>query len=453
MSMNQTMEQRMEQSPFRLYMHYLVPSLVGMLLMAINILIDGLFVSHGVGELGIAGVNIAVPIYSIILSLSLWIGMGGATLTSIAYGKKDRAGAHRAFSHAIWMSIASTTIIIVLCLLFERPLVYAFGATETIYPYAIDYLHVILLFGTVFVLENILSIFIRNDGNPTLAMVGLIVTSVVNIVLNYIFIFQFGWGVAGAAYATVIGAVVGVLVLLTHFLKKGTLRLARPSFDRALWQSILSIGFPSFVIESTAAVVMIAFNIAFRTYAGEVGIVAYGVVNYLHTVFLMLFIGIGGALQPIVSYLHGARAYRSLQTFVTYALRTGVGLGIFIAILGFTAQQPMIDLFGITDPDVAAFTKTGIPLFFVGYIFLGVTIVWIQLYQSLEKTKLAVWMTLSRSILLFLPLVFLLPALFGGTSIWLAFPLAEGLTIIWVAFLLRSPRLRHLTQPTDSPDA
>src|SRR5699024_4420439 len=173
MGNNHEIMQTME--PRKLFTKYLIPALLGNMLMAINILIDGLFVSHGAGEQGLAGVNIAVPIYTIITSVSLWIGMGGATLYSIAHGQNKPHRAKEIFTHSIALAILTTGLIIVLCLIFERPLAYLFGANDAIISYVDDYLHIILLFGLVFVLENILSIFIRNDGNPTLAMAGLIV--------------------------------------------------------------------------------------------------------------------------------------------------------------------------------------------------------------------------------------------------------------------------------------
>lgn len=206
-----------ETRPHRLFLRYLLPSLLGMMLMSTNILIDGLFVSHGIGEEAFAGVNIALPIYSVILSISLWIGMGGAALFSIAIGRKDLNQAKKIYTDSILLSLVITGLIIALCLIFEEPLAYLFGANDELIHHVLDYLHIILVFGLIYVIENILSIFIRNDGNPILAMVALIATSVLNIFFNYIFIFIFHWGVKGAAYATVLATVLGTLILLLHF--------------------------------------------------------------------------------------------------------------------------------------------------------------------------------------------------------------------------------------------
>src|SRR5699024_2140805 len=313
MENNHSMMQTME--PGKLFAKYLIPSLFGNMLMAANILIDGLFVSHGVGEQGLAGVNIAVPIYTLITSLSLWIGMGGATLYSIAHGQNDQHRGKEIFTHSIILEILTTGLFIVFCLLFEQPLAYLFGANDSIISYVDDYLHIILVFGLIFALQSILSIFIRNDGNPTLAMTGLIVAALVNIILDYLFIFIFHWGVKGAAYPTVIGTFIGLLVLLTHFLTKiNQMELVGSKIDFSLLGQTFSIGFPSFIVQGSAAVMVIAFNITFSYFVGEKGVVAYAIVNYINTVFLMMFTGIGEALQPITSYHYGAQLHQDRQS-------------------------------------------------------------------------------------------------------------------------------------------
>ncbi|MEG0386290.1 MAG: MATE family efflux transporter, partial [Solibacillus sp.] len=193
--MNETSEILRNTPTKKLFVSYLIPSIIGMLLMAINILVDGIFVSNGVGPEALAGVNIAVPIFSILLSISLWIGMGGATLYSIALGQNNPKKAQSIFTQSFFLATFIVGILVVFSLWKQKEISYLFGASDEIFPYVKDYLQIILLFGVVYVIENILSIFIRNDGNPKLAMIGLGVTSVLNIVFNYIFIFMMDMGV------------------------------------------------------------------------------------------------------------------------------------------------------------------------------------------------------------------------------------------------------------------
>ncbi|MBK3493668.1 MATE family efflux transporter [Viridibacillus sp. YIM B01967] len=413
----------------KVFASYLVPSLLGMLLMAINILVDGIFVSNGIGPEALAGVNIAVPIFSILLSISLWIGMGGATLYSISLGQGDTKKARSIFTQSFVLAVSIVGILVALSLWKQEEIAYLFGASDVIFPYVKDYLHIILLFGIVYVLENILSIFIRNDGNPTLAMIGLVTTSILNIVFNYIFIFMMNMGVEGAAYATAFSTIIGLFVLLYHFVRKeSVLRFVKFSPDRKIVSEILKIGSPSFVVEGSAAIIVVAYNITFSHFVGEIGVTAYAVVNYLHVVFLMIFIGIGAALQPIVSFHFGAKLFDRLQAFLKLGLITGVGFGVVILLMGWFLADPMIALFGVTDPEVTAFTKEGISYFFIGYLFLSFNLIMAEYYQSIKRIRLSMIIIILRSLVLFLPLLWILPTYFGPEYIWLAFTLAEGVT-------------------------
>ncbi len=425
-------------SPRALFMKYLIPSLLGMLLMSINILVDGLFVSHGLGEMALAAVNISIPIYSIILSISLWIGMGGATLYSMALGEGNLSKAKAIFTQSVLLTIVLTGILLGVGLLYERELAYLFGANDLIIESVLEYLHVLLLFGVLIVIENILSIFIRNDGNPTLAMMGLIVTALVNILLNYLFIFVFEWGLKGVAYAIVISGVVGILVLLTHFLHpRKQLGVVLKFFKECHLASILAIGFPSFLVEGSAALVVILFNVTFNRVMGDTGLAAYAVINYLHTVFLLLFIGVGAALQPITSYLYGAIEYAKMAVFLKLALIAAIILGGALMIFGLLGSGLIIRLFGVTDPAIIEYTSVGVRYFFMGYLFLGVNMVLLEFYQSITLVRYATFIVVLRVVIFFLPLLFILPAFFGENSVWLVFPLSEAGALMVVILMIK----------------
>lgn len=434
----------------KLFISYLIPSIIGMLLMAVNILVDGIFVSNGVGPEALAGVNIAVPIFSILLSISLWIGMGGATLYSIALGQNNPKKAQSIFTQSFFLATFIVGILVVLSLWKQKELAYLFGASDEIFPYVKDYLQIILIFGIVYVVENILSIFIRNDGNPRLAMIGLGVTSILNIVLNYIFIFMMDMGVKGAAYGTGIATLIGVFVLLTHFFhKESILKFTKLQFEMKTVSEILKIGLPSFIVEASAAVTVISYNITFMHFVGAIGVTAYAVVNYMHAVFLMLFIGIGAALQPIVSYHYGAKLYSRLQQFLKLGVITGILFGIGIWFVGWKFSETIVALFGEMPEDVLAYTTNGILLYFIGYLFLGFNLVYAEYYQAIKKIKLSSIIIVTRSIVLFLPLLWLLPTYFGGDYIWLAFPIAEGLTAI--GLIIARKKLRVLKKEASEP--
>ncbi len=415
----------------KLFFSYLFPSLLGMVLMAINILVDGIFISIGVGEIALAGVNIAVPIFSILLSISLWIGIGGATLYSIEMGKNNYKKGIYIFTQSMFMTIIIVGFLVLICLWKQEEIAYLFGASPKIFPYVEDYLRIILFFGIVFVLEEFFSIFVRNDGNPKLVMSSLITTSILNIVLNYIFIFKMNMGVNGAAYALALSTLVGLIVLLFHFFsKKSNLKFTRFHFDMKLCVEILKIGFPSFITEATVAIVVVGYNIAFRHFVGEIGVTSYAIVNYLHSVFIMVFTGIGLAIQPIVSFSYGAQLKERLEQVLKLGLKTGIICGFIILALGWFLDDQLIGLFGVKDQAIIDYTKNGISLFFIGYLFLSFNLIHAEFYQAIKKIRLSLMITIMRSLVFLLPLLYILPTLLNDKCIWLAFVIAEVLTTI-----------------------
>ncbi|MGX9134584.1 MATE family efflux transporter [Rummeliibacillus sp. JY-2-4R] len=428
----------------KLFFSYLFPSLLGMVLMAINILVDGIFISIGVGEIALAGVNIAVPIFSILLSISLWIGIGGATLYSIEMGKNNYKKAIYIFTQSIMMTIVIVGFIVLGCLWKQEEIAYLFGASPKIFPYVEEYLKIILFFGIVFVLEEFLSIFVRNDGNPKLVMTSLITTSILNIILNYIFIFNLNMGVKGAAYALALSTLAGLIVLLFHFFtKKSNLKFTRYHFDMKLSLEILKIGFPSFITEGTVAIVVVGYNIAFRHFVGEIGVTSYAIVNYLHSVFIMVFTGIGLAIQPIVSFSYGAQLKERLQQVLKLGLQTGIICGLVILLLGWFFDDQLIGLFGVNDQKVIFFTKDGITLFFIGYLFLSFNLIHAEYYQAIKRIRLSMMITIMRSIAFLLPLLYILPSLLNNKSIWLAFTFAEILTTIVIIIYKKSKSTKN----------
>ncbi|MBO1624542.1 MATE family efflux transporter [Bacillus arachidis] len=426
--------EKLRDKPIKsLFLSYLIPAVLGMVLMSVNIVIDAVMISRGVGANALAGVNVAIPAFSIFFSISLWIGMGGATLYSIALGENKIERARSIFTQSMTVAVVIVGALMVICLWRIEDLAYLFGANEVILPYALDYLTVLLTFGMIYVLENILSTFIRNDGNPNLAMAGLVVTALLNIVFDYIFIFIFGWGVTGAAAATILSAAIGFLVLLSHFFRKNSiLKWTKFHFEWDTVKQIMVIGFPSFTTEITVAIVTIGFNIAFIQYAGELGVASYAMVNSIHSMTLLLFFGVGAALQPIASFHYGANLPERLKEGLKFAVKTAVALGCVAIVIGLFFGKYIIGLFDVQSTELLTLTVNGISLFFIQYVFLGYNIVYGEYFQSVRQTTKSVLIILSRGLLFIIPLLWIMPKLFGVNGIWLVMPAAELLTAIIV---------------------
>ncbi|MBO0587127.1 MATE family efflux transporter [Sporosarcina sp. E16_8] len=420
------------------FVRYLIPSMVGMLLMAINIVVDGIMVGNRLGPVALAGVGIAAPVYTIFVAMSLWIGIGAATRYSAKMGAKRPDEARVIFSHAIVAIFILTIMIGLIAFLFRTELAYLLGANADTFEYTAGYMKVMLLFGFIFTVENTFSILVRNDGGPNLSMIALIATAVVNIGLNYVFLFVLDYGVEGAAAATVIGAFVGLVILSTHFFrKKSNLRFVRFKFNRKLFLLILVIGFPSFLAEVGFSVFTISHNITFEYLAGTAGVSAFTILNYVHSVMLLLFLGMGAAIQPLISYYRGAGSEVKMKKTVRMAIGTAFGAGIFFLLVGQFAAAPIASMFGDFPEEVMALAIPGIKLFFIGYLFMGTNFVMMTYYQSIGQIRMATWITAAREIVILLILLAIMPRLFGLTGVWLAIPTSEFIVLVTIYYYHR----------------
>ncbi|MGE6369668.1 MATE family efflux transporter [Planococcus kocurii] len=420
------------------FLRYLIPSIVGMLLMAVNIVADGIMVGNKLGPIALAGVGIAGPVFTIFVAMSLWIGIGAATRYSAMMGAKRPDQARIIFSHAIASIFVLTIIIGLTAFIFRTELAYLLGANVDTFEYTSGYLNVMLLFGFVFTVENTFSILVRNDGGPNTAMIALITTSVVNIILNYVFLFILDFGVEGAAFATILGGLVGLVILSTHFFrKKSNLRLVRFKFDQKLTLLILAVGFPSFLAEVGISVFTISHNLTFKYLAGTVGVSAFTILNYVHSVMLLLFLGMGAAIQPLISYYSGAKDEQKIKQTIRLAIATSLAAGIFFMLIGQFAATQIVSLFGDFPEEVLALAVSGIKLFFIAYLFMGTNFVMMTYYQSIGHIRMATWITAAREMIVLLILLMIMPRLFGLTGVWLAIPTSEFIVLVTIYYYHR----------------
>ncbi|MGM8211174.1 MATE family efflux transporter [Virgibacillus sp. W0430] len=426
------------QSVLKSFLHYFIPTILGMVLMSVNIIVDGIFVGNGVGAVALASVNIAVPVFSIIISISILIGMGGATLYSMAMGKNNLEKARQIFSLSIVLLSIITIITTLVCYFNIDHVARIFGATEATFAYVIDYMSILLLSSLIFAMEVCLSIFIRNDGAPQLAMVGLIVTAVVNIILNYWMIFILQLEVVGAALATVIATAIGVFIYSIHFFRKSS----NLKFVKIKWQwkdilTINTIGFPLFLSEAGMGILVMGYNIAFSYYIGTNGLAAFSVISYLHVFMLLAFIGIGSSIQPMISFYYGAKKPEMIRSTVKIAEIAGLLLGIAFIGVGYAGASNLIAIFGVTSTEIATMATNGLKLFFLAYLFMGINFTYMTYYQSIGQVKPSMAITVWRGFV-FLPiLLVLLPILFGSNGIWLALPVSEAIVAIFLLIYTR----------------
>lgn len=437
---------------YKTFFQYVSLNILSMLGISLYILADTFFVANGVGADGLVALNLALPIYNLINGTGLLIGIGSATLFSIAAGKGESQPGARIFTQAFILAV-SAGVILTLCGIFlNRPIAEMLGAQgEHIISMTATYLRMLMLFSCAFIVNNLLVAFVRNDGNPRLAMVGMLGSCLFNIVFDYIFVFPLHLGIFGAALATGIAPILSMIILSAHFIRrKNHFKLQKVHFRARELGNIVFTGLPSFITEFSSGIIIFLFNIVIMGIAGDIGVAAYGVVANLALVCIAVFTGIGQGIQPVVSVNYGAsRMGNVLRTYLC-----GAALAFVLSLLFYLAARlfpgEIASLFNSGDNEqLQALTQNGLTIYFIGFLFAGINIVTTSFFASIARPRPSFLISALRGFALVIPLLFLLSELFGIEGAWLTIPACELLTfmccIVFIALFFRKHRvsLRH----------
>lgn len=423
------------------FFRYVTPGVIGMVGMSLYILADTYFIANGVGRLGLAALNIGLPAYNLIFGIGALLGIGGGTVFSILHGRGELGRANRPFTISAVLGTAFSLLFALLGLVAAEPIAFLLGATEETALYTTTYLRVILLFSPAFILNNIMTAFVRNDGNPHLAMAAMTISTLTNIVLDYVCIYPLKLGMFGAALATGLGSVLGLLIQLTHFLRRGnSLRLQRirPTVRETL--QIMRCGISNFITEFSAGIVILAFNAVILRLAGNTGVAAYGIAANIAIVCTAFFNGIGQGVQPIISTNYGAlQMGRVWRAFLLAAACAGV-IGLLFYGAGMLFPTQIAGLFNQEkSPELTALAVRAFHLFFLAFALMGFNIITITTLSAMAQLKEAFALSILRGVAVILPVLFLLSYFFGLDGVWLTIPVTELLiALLGVILLLRA---------------
>ncbi len=424
------------------FVKYVSQNIFGMLGISCYIIADTFFIAKAAGADGITVLNLALPIYNLIFAIGSMVGVGAATRFAILRAQKEKQAEHY-FSNAV-SSVCLISIVFILAGIFIPDKILAvMGADKEIMRLGEGYTRIFLLFTPFFMLNYIVSAFVRNDNAPSLAMVGTMVGSLSNIVLDYLFMFPMGMGLAGAALATAASPIISMLICGMHFFnKKNTIRfvLRKPSI-RLLKQSC-NLGVPAFIGEMSSGVTTTVFNYLILGLAGNIGVTAYGEVAKISLIATVIFNGVSQGSQPLVSRYYGKGDKPSTKKLL------GLGVGTAFVIAGiiygvvylFTGQ--LVSLFNSESSSVLAeYAWEGMRLYFTGFLFAGLNIVGAGFLSATEHSKSAFVTSIMRGVVAIVGCSFLLSYLWGFKGVWLAFVTAEAITAaitIWA--LIRAGR-------------
>lgn len=426
------------------FIQYVLLNVCGMIGLSCYILADTFFVSKGLGTSGLTALNLAIPIYSFVHGSGLMLGMGGATKYSIYRGQKREKNANQVFTNTMCSMAVLALFFVLTGLFFSKMLTSLLGADQEVFAMTNTYLKVILLFAPAFMANDTLLCFVRNDGDPGLAMTAMLAGSFSNIILDYVFIFPFGMGIFGAVFATGLAPVISLLVLSRHWItKKNQFHFVPTKLSIALIGNVISLGIPSLITEVASGIVMIIFNMILLGLQGNVSVAAYGVIANLSLVVTSIYTGIAQGIQPILSRSYGYGDQKSLSQVFKYAIRTMLMVSGVIYLVFLLTADPIVSAFNSEqNMQMQQIAVTGLKLYFIAIPFAGFNILLSAYFTSMEKAVPAQIISLSRGFIIIIPMAFLFSFLLKMTGVWISYPITEGLVSL-IGFILYTKLIRY----------
>ena len=414
-----------------LFIKYVSLNIIGMIGLSCYILADTFFVARGTGSEGLAALNIAIPIYNFVNGFGLMIGMGSATKYSILKTQNKNNEANIIFSNVFIYIIFFSAFFIIAAVFFTQKIAYVLGARDNVYIMTDIYLKVILFFSPMFMLNNLLLGFVRNDNHPKLAMLGMIMGSLFNIIFDYVFIFPLKMGIFGAALATGFSPIVSMIILSVLFIKrKNTFSITKPSISFKKFFDISSLGISFLITEVSSGFVIIAFNIVILKIAGNIGVAAYGIIANIALVIIAIFTGTGQGIQPIISSNFGN--IKNINKIYKYALILSSSIAVIVYIITSVFADDITSAFNKdNDMELQRIAVEGLYLYFTAFIFVGYNIITCVYFSAMDKAKPSFIISMLRGFIFIMPSIFILSSIFNMIGVWLSFPAAEILTGIF----------------------
>ena len=422
----------------KLLMRYAVPAVIAMTASSLYNIVDRIFIGQGVGPLAISGLAVTFPIMNLSAAFGAMIGAGGSTLISVKLGQRDYDTAQNILGNIVSLNVIIGVIFAILAIAFIDPILYFFGASENTIEYARDYMFIILLGNVITHLYLGLNSVIRSTGHPTTAMFATIATVIINAILDPLFIYTFGMGISGAAWATIIAQTVALVLVMKILSNKDEVvhfRRGIYHLKQRIVKNIMSIGVSPFCMQLCACFVVILINKGLQKHGGDLAIGAYGIVNGITFMFIMIVMGITQGMQPIAGYNYGAEKFgRVTQVFKYSILYATIVMTLSFLLCEFM-PGPLIRMF-TQDSRLIEFAEEGMRIIVLVNPVIGFQIVVGHFFQSSGMPKKSIFLSLSRQLLFLIPMLFVLPEFFGTKGVWMSMPAADSISAIVAAVMI-----------------
>ena len=422
----------------KLLMQYAVPAIIAMTASSLYNMVDSIFIGHGVGPMAISGLALTFPLMNLAAAFGSLVGVGASTLISVKLGQKDYQTAQRVLGNVLVLNILLGVAFTVVVMPVLDPILYFFGGSDETVPYARDYMEVILLGNAVTHLYFGLNSVLRSAGHPQKAMYATIATVVINTILDPLFIYGLEMGIRGAAVATILAQIIALMWQLKLFsdrsellhFHKGIFRLKR----KIVFDS-LAIGMSPFLMNVAACFIVILINQGLKRHGGDLAIGAFGIVNRLVYVVVMIVMGLNQGMQPIAGYNYGARLYprvtKVLKLTIIYAtIVTTVGFAVGMAI-----PRVVVGIF-TSDAELIDLSVRGLRIIIMFFPIIGFQMVTANFFQSIGMAGKAIFLSLSRQLLILLPCLLILPRFWGAEGVWYSMPVSDFLASVVAALML-----------------
>lgn len=422
----------------RLLMQYAVPAIIAMTASSLYNMVDSIFIGQGVGTMAISGLALTFPLMNLSAAFGSLVGVGASTLISVRLGQKDYDTAQRVLGNVFVLNILLGMVFMIVMLAFLEPILYFFGGSDQTVGYAREYMQIILLGNIITHLYLGLNAVLRSSGHPQKAMYATVGTVIINTILDPLFIYGFGWGIRGAAIATVLAQLLALAWQfklfgnkdeLLHF-HRGIFRLKR----KIVFDS-LAIGMSPFLMNLAACFIVILINQGLKRHGGDLAIGAYGIVNRLVFIVVMIVMGLNQGMQPIAGYNFGARQYERVNKVLKLTIIYATGVTSLGFLVGMLVPDVVVSIF-TSDAELIGLSANGLRIVVMFFPIIGFQMVTSNFFQSIGMVGKAIFLSLTRQMLILLPCLLILPQFFGVEGVWYSMPVSDLLASLIALMML-----------------
>ncbi|WP_372712774.1 MATE family efflux transporter [Ilyobacter sp.] len=440
-----------EEKISKLLIEFSLPAIIATLIFALYNVVDRMFIGKFLGPYAMAGVSITFPIFTIYIAVAMLVGIGGGSIVSLRLGRGKKEEANHVLGNVFTLYGVFGIVLMIMGHLFMDKLMFIFGATENTIMYAKGYMYIINFFVLFDFIAMGVNTLLRAEGNPKLSMIIMITGALTNVFLDYIFICVLDYGIKGAAMATAIANIVGSIMVLYHFLysSKSNLKLKlkhlKPDFK--IIKEIFSIGISPFTLQLANSLVSVFANRALLTYGGDIAVGAMGAINSIFMFLALTLSGITEGAQPLIGYNYGAQKYDRVKKILNMTLIYGICLASVLTITVMMKPAFFINLFNNGNSELLAIGENGIKIYMSLIVFNAIYVIGANYFQAVGQANKSLFLNIFKQLVLFIPMIIILPKYFGINGVWLAAPVSDLIVFATTGFFLvkNNRKLKNLS--------